>query len=842
MIRNALETTIRFVTDHNRVVLLVMLVLTAGMVAGIANLDMQSQAEEDGDALGETTPAQKADYIDDRYDGFFDDEDENVTYAEVYVRDDHNALSQEALLESLHYQQAVTDDEALAGALEDRGILGIANVVAVGLAEDPDADLETQIDALEGASDEEVVAVLETAVSNEPEALQLLPSNYEPGSATAESHRMLVHLEDGDEEAVSDAREVLFETAGEYDDREYFTLGEHAMMEANEVMNQNTIQLILPVALALILGVLAFTYRDLVDVIVGMVGVVASIIWMFGILGWLGVEAGMTLIIGPVLIAGLSIDFGFHVFMRYREQRGEDEAIRPPMYRGVSSVAIAFGLVTVTAAIGFLSNLVNPLGIIRDLGVGITLGVVSAFIIFVTLVPALKISVDGLLEWVGLDRRKRALGYGTYLGRTLGSSVTLARRAAPVVIVLALVAGSAGAVTWSALDQESFQQQTDETPEWIQELPEPLAWEDPDFFERDDYVREEYRSPGDDEFDQSQLLVEGDVTDDDTLLALEDGLETAEDRGIVFEQAGVSTVVSPLSVMETVAAQDAAFAATFEEADTTGDGVPDSDLKAVYDHLYEVAPEEASQVIEQTDEGEYESVRAIVPVDRTTEFDERADDMNEAATAVESGGDGLTATAVGSATIGQAEMAEVTQGILQTLALALGAIFLALAGIYRFAHDSATLGAVTVVPIALVTGLVIGGMYLLEVPLTMLTALLMSLVIGLGIDYNIHISDRFAQELEAGTGVLESLHLAVTGTGGALLGSTLTSAGAFAAILLHPHPQLESFGTMVVLALLTSFLVSVFVLPSMLLVWARYLYDGEPTEESTIAEVDPTMD
>jgi len=30
----------------------------------------------------------------------------------------------------------------------------------------------------------------------------------------------------------------------------------------------------------------------------------------------------MTMIIGPVMIAGLSIDFGFHVFMRYREQRG----------------------------------------------------------------------------------------------------------------------------------------------------------------------------------------------------------------------------------------------------------------------------------------------------------------------------------------------------------------------------------------------------------------------------------------------------------------------------------------------------------------------------------------
>jgi len=146
---------------------------------------------------------------------------------------------------------------------------------------------------------------------------------------------------------------------------------------------------------------------------------------------------------------------------------------------------------------------------------------------------------------------------------------------------------------------------------------------------------------------------------------------------------------------------------------------------------------------------------------------------------------------------------------------------------------------VTVVPIALVAGLVIGSMYLLDVPLTLLTALLMSLVIGLGIDYNIHLSDRFAQELGRHGGVYEALEAAVVGTGGALLGSTLTSSAAFLALLLHPHPQFQSLGLLVVLALVTSFLVSVFVLPSMLALWARYadvtrVAEGaEPTVAST---------
>ena len=834
MIGPALDRLVDVVTTHNRLVIVVMLVLTAGMVAGVTNLDTTQQADEDVDEFGDLEEIAALEHVDEAY---LDDDGENVSHAAVYVRDeDGNALSREALLESLRYHQEVRESEELAEVLvSDDDVAGVANLVAIELADEPDADLEAQLDALEAADDEEVAAAVSATLSPESEALQFVPADYEPGSEASADHRLLFALETTDEEAHSDATAVLHEAAGEREGLEFFTLGEHAWAEANQQLNENTTQLILPVALALILGVLAFTYRDPVDVVVGMTGVVVSILWMFGILGWLGVAAGMTMIIGPILVGGISIDFGFHVFNRYREQRGPGDGVREPMNRGVRSVAVAFGLVTVTAAVGFLANLANPLELIRQLGVGITLGVASAFVVFVTLVPALKVSADGLLERFGFDRRKRPLGHGRYLRRALGASVTLARYAAPVVVVVALVAGAGGAVAWTALDQETIQQQTDDAPEWMQELPGPLAWEDPDIYERDRHVQAHYQTPDDDETAQAQLLVQGDVTDDAALEAVDAGLETGEETGFVFEQHGANTVVSPLSVMEAVAETDEAFAATFEAADTTGDGVPDQNLETVYDELYAAAPAEASQVIERTDGGEYESLRVIVPVDRSGTFDEQADGAREVATTVEGGDADLTATPVDMATVNQAVMGEIAQGIVHTLVIAVGVITVGLAAIYRAGRDSATLGVVTVVPIALVIGLVVGGMYVLEIPLTMLTALLMSLVVGLGIDYSIHVSDRFAQELEAGRGTLDALELAVTGTGGALLGSTLTSAGAFATLVLHPHPQLESFGAMVVLALVASFLLSVVVLPSLLYLWARHLDVEAPTRTATPA-------
>ncbi|PSP76179.1 RND transporter [Halobacteriales archaeon QS_1_68_20] len=834
MSRDPIGAFVGFVTRHNRIVLVVMLLLTAGVVSGIGQLQLESDVEGDSDAFGDTTVAQKADYVAEHY-GEDDDASSTVTSA-VYVRDEGgNVLSKDALLAALRYQQSVLDDPTAADALAGAdGVRGVPNLVARRAAGDPDADLAAQVDALASLNESEVRALVSETLTADSEALDLLPSDYEPGTATAESMRMEFAFEATGDDATggtpADVQRVLYETANERDDPDFFTTGQHARQPFVQQSNQDTIWLILPPALLLILAVLAFAYRDVVDVVVGFVGVLVSVLWMFGILGWLRIPAGMTLIVGPVLITGLSIDYGLHVFMRYREERGPDEGIREPMRRSTTSVAVAFLLVTVTAAVGFLANLANPLNIVRDLGVGITLGVVSAFVVFVTLVPALKISVDGLLERIGLDRRKAPLGEGAVLRPFLRSGVVLARKAAPAVVLVTVLLAAAGAVTYADVDRQAYQTST-EVAEWKEDLPGPMAWEatDTEYYRNSQYVQQHYRS-GDDRRGITQVLVQGDVTDPATFQHLQDGIAAAEESRAVFEQGGVVPVRSPISVIRSVAATDEEFAAVVRETDEDGDTVPDRDLERVYDALFETAPDRAATVIERTD-GEYRSVRMLVPVKQGLDVDVRGEEMRAVAAAVE--GDGpLTATAVGPATIQNAELGQLADGIVKTMVLALGVILVVLTIIYRVTEGSALLGALTVVPIALVLGFVLGGMYLTDTPITFVTALLISLAVGLGIDYNIHVSDRFAQELDGGKAPVDALSTAVVGTGGALLGSALTSGGAFATLLLHPSPQLRGFGMLVVLALSLSFLVSVFVLPSLLVLWAQYAYDGPVEAES----------
>ena len=834
--RHVLERIVDFVTEHNRITLVVMLVLTGAVVAGIPQLDTASQAGSSPDQFEDNDRVQKAQYIDEQYTGS-SERQQNRTIQTVYVWDeDGEALSKDSLLAGLQYQQDIRENGDVRSALHDSGVRGIENLVAMQAAGDTNATLDEQIEALQNTNSTEVEQLVGQVIAENPQAQQFLPTDHGEESASTD-RRILVALDTGpdtDEDDREEANAVLYETTNDYDDAGLFTLTNDAYREASQQFFGEMVELVLPVALLVILSILVFAYRDLIDVVVGMSGVTLSVLWTFGLLGWIGVEAGTMMIVPVVLISGLSIDFGFHIFNRYREQRGPDDGIREPMNHGVRLVTTALILVTITASIGFLANLANPLPVIRDLGVSITLGVISALVIFVTVVPALKISIDGLLERLGLDRRKAALGHGTYLRPALEGSVTLARRAAPVVLVAAVIVGGLGGLAWTDLDQESYQQSDGEVAEWKQQLPGPLGWEPSTVLQQQQHVQEVYQPANADDAIQSRILVEDGVTSDSTLEAIDAGVEQIEDEGVVVTQSGISAERSPLTAMERVAAENESFAAVLDQHDTNNDGIPDDDLPELYDAFYAADSSVAEQVVERTD-GEYRSVLVTLSLDADfSEASEVVPTLDDGAERME--GDGQrTATAAGSLAINDAVLDEIIGGIVLTMAIALLAIAVALIAVFWSMHGSATLGAVVAVPITLVVGLVIGGMFLLGIPLTLLTALLMSLVIGLGIDYNIHIGDRFADELDAGKPPLEALSVAVTGTGGALLGSTLTSAGAFATIALVPHPQLQSFGSIVVIALVTSFVVSLLVLPSLLLLWSRYT-DGVV---SVAPEADP---
>ena len=160
---------------------------------------------------------------------------------------------------------------------------------------------------------------------------------------------------------------------------------------------------IFPLAIVLVaLGLFVFhsdvlqtgTWRPLqgfkVVVIAGL-PTLCSVFWTLGIMGYTGYEVTMTVIIvGPILLA-LGVSYGLHITNRYAEETGtKDEKIR----QSLASTGRAVFLSAVTTVIGFISLTFTPMKPIETVGIALSGGIVIVYFLTMAMVPNLTLLLD----------------------------------------------------------------------------------------------------------------------------------------------------------------------------------------------------------------------------------------------------------------------------------------------------------------------------------------------------------------------------------------------------------------------------------------------------------------
>ncbi|ELZ08368.1 hypothetical protein C479_13553 [Halovivax asiaticus JCM 14624] len=878
-----------WIAEHSRAVLIAVVVLTAVVAAGAAVGDAGSAGIGEFDV--DTPETRAGDYVATNY----ETDDRIVT--QLVVRDEGgDVLTKESLLDGLRLQADARERASVESTLAEPGFRGIENIVATAAVfEDraatangqPDTSqptLDEQIAALEARSPEEVESLVGDVLSGETghpggatgaDATAFLPNDYEPGSTDAESRLILTFQSDGtaDDEEPQAAYDAQVELETLFDERfdDGFVFGQGITDEASTNAVGDSFAIITPVALVLVLFALGVTYRDVVDVLLSIAGIAVVMAWLAGLMGWLQIPSSQLLIAVPFLLIGLAIDYSLHVIMRYREARtGEltgvdsDVDVRTGMAIGLGGVILALAAATFSTGVGFLSNVVSPLAAVRDFAILSGGGIFATLIAFGVFVPALKIVVDGLLEnRFGRDRAKPAFGSTPGpVNRLLSAGVTLARRAPIAVVLVTVVLASTGAYGATTIDTEF--NQTDflprDAPDWAKSLPGPLAAGTYTIADDATYLGENFRAGG--EGSQAEILIrpsdsEGALTDPAILAAIEETRTSGGEWGTIDAGPdGSAAVDGPLTLARDLAATNESVAQAIDERDTNGDDVPDEDLAGLYDVLYETDAEQTATVVERTD-GEYDSIRLVLSVRGDASAQDVATDVEAFAAAIEASAP-VSATPTG----GPVQTAVVQDALLETLvqalAITLVVILVFLTALYWIRHGAPSLGPITMAPVVAALACLLGAMALLDLPFNSETAVITSLAIGLGVDYSIHLGERFVSEKRDSGGISESrtanevsrekrdsegasnnragseanpdltniedvLSATVTGTGGALLGSALTTAAGFGVLALALAPPLQRFGIVTGLAIVFAFLACILVLPSLLVVRERML-------------------
>ncbi len=127
---------------------------------------------------------------------------------------------------------------------------------------------------------------------------------------------------------------------------------------------------------------------------------------------------------------------------------------------------------------------------------------------------------------------------------------------------------------------------------------------------------------------------------------------------------------------------------------------------------------------------------------------------------------------------------------------------------------------VTIIPIGLVVAWLYGIMYVAGFALNYVTATIGAISVGVGIDYSIHMTERFREELRRAQDKAQALRRAARGTGVALVASAASSVVGFGILGFAPMPLFASYGQLTAIMILLALAASLVVLPSLLLLVA----------------------
>ncbi|MEF8829404.1 MAG: MMPL family transporter, partial [Haloarcula sp.] len=733
------------------------------------------------------------------------------------IQRENNVLSKPALLRMLRSQYRLEDHSQLRVTSSSSA----ASIVAQQL--DPEATTtEEQIYAVESATPSEIDAAVERAAAENSQFTSLLSTDFNRKAASASAtigivtHEVPAGISSGSGQGGSSPltsiqRQADF-TVSSADKGTMTVFGSGIVADEFSNVVSDSLILTVPAAVLFILFFLTIAYRDLADMGLGLLSLFMAVVWTFGFMGLAGIPFSQMLIAVPPLLLAVGIDFGIHAVNRYREERTEGESIDVSMRITTDQLLVAFFIVTGTTVIGFAANLTSSLPPIQDFGYVASVGIIFTFLIFGVFLPAAKVELDRLRQRYPIPTFSESpLGSeGSALGSMLRGGVVIANRT-PVIFLLLILVSTAGASYYATGVSTSFTQDDflppEENPDFVEALPEPFAPSDYTVTGVTNYLEENFDST---QSSQATVYVEGPMRQDSALEQIHQAGEDPPDSFV--RQDGRADSTSIVTVIQDHAEEDAEFRRMVERNDRNDNGVPDDNLEDIYEYLLDSSAR--GQALNYISD-DYRSARVVYTVESDASDSAVTEDTREVANDFR-----YDATATGSIVVFQAVADLILESALQSLAIALAGASVFLVLVYKLLEGRPSLGLANIVPVVVTVAWLGGTMRLLDIPFNALTATMLAITIGLGVDYSVHITHRFADEYHEND-LQTALDRTVRGTGGALFSSMLTTVFGIGVLGLAVFPAIGQFGILTALSIAYAFLTSLLVLPSVLVVWDR---------------------
>jgi len=630
-----------------------------------------------------------------------------------------------------------------------------------------------------------------------------------------------------------------------------------------ERASQDTLSKLLPISMVIIVIILYLSLRRISDVILAVVAVPLIFIWTFGISVLLGLGFTQFTFAAPILVLSLGIDYGIHSLHRYREELRNGATPGEGVELSITHVGAALFLTTATTVGAFLSNVVSEVPAIRDFGITVALGIMSAFVMMGIFLPALRLVVDrnfpgkedggvgdpGKEKTVNENSGKEIAGKeiagkemsvkeirppGPKSDRPIFVLMADAALDKPLVVLLIVALITLGSVTGAL-------QLATETP--IRDL----TAEDSEFVTSLDLLDEKFPSVGG---ENGYILLKGDIANPATIAAMGQTIAAMDDDGKIALIDGRAKSESVFPYLMGLMANETLLT-SLGIADINNDSIPDTaaGLVIAFDYLYDygidiseqvegdgfggnyIAPRKVRAVLHRfTDEpgngsgsgsgagssgsgGKYDMALLIVEARDVEgaegkylleELEEDAAPLREA---------GLEVIVTGSPVTRHEMLEAMTDGMMKSIFLSITISSIFLIAVFRSVKD----GLITILPVILISTWVFGTMFLFGYSINVVTVTIAAMTIGVGVDYSIHIRQRYREELgETGSPTM-AIDTAIEHSGRALFGAAATTSLGFGVLYFSEMTIFSMFGVLSALMIVYAFIGAIVVLPGLLL-------------------------
>jgi len=540
---------------------------------------------------------------------------------------------------------------------------------------------------------------------------------------------------------------------------------------------QKDLIVLLPIALLLMIGMLFFSFREWRGVFMPFVIVVMSIILAFGVMAAFGWEISLFSILMPIMIIAIANDYGIHLIARYQELSRNSEQlpmkeICKQIYGDLYKPILITGLTTIGGVLGLLTHTMIPAA---QLGVLTAIGIGFALLLSIWFLPAL-LSYFKLKKRANKVKTSKRAPLDIWLNR-IGAWVTHY----PKRIVM-------GAIFISGIGILGvFFLQVDTNVE--------------SYFSKKSEVG---RSTAliNSKFGGSQfisVLFSGEVLSPEVLRSM----EYYEQE--ISKNPTVGLVSSPVTLIKELSKG-------FYTADEAGYNQIPETADEVYQLMEVFALGENEDAISQFLDYDYENARLLISMKEGSNIAKKEllkeldvltkDDPNVQFVA----GAGLT----------EIELADiVVKGQLKSLVFAMAVIFLLLSLVFR----SPKAGLLSSLPLSIAIVLLFGLMGLFGIAIDIATALLSSIMIGVGVDYTIHLLWRFKEERRLGQSHAEAMKTTIQTSGRGIVINAISVIVGFLPLTLSGFTPLKFFGALIVISIATCLVCSLLLVPAIVILF-----------------------